>query len=218
MHHYAHATDFGLGFRGPAFRPLLGSGIFTQDGAPWKHSRQLLRPQFATNRSHNFDQVKIWVEALLDMIPNEGGIVNLQPLFFNLTFNTTLFLLFGSYVEDAGGWSGLYGQESEFAQAFNLAQDYLARRAGIGRLYWLIDGKDFKKAYRFCRKFVDEAISKVVEASKAKEKAHALDPEKYVFVDALLAETSDTRVIGDQCMNVLLAGRDSTASALSWTL
>jgi hypothetical protein len=31
--------DFGLGQRLKAFGPLLGSGIFTSDGAHWEHSR-----------------------------------------------------------------------------------------------------------------------------------------------------------------------------------
>lgn len=39
------ATDFkkwGLGERRKvAFRPLLGSGIFTEDGAHWQHSRSV---------------------------------------------------------------------------------------------------------------------------------------------------------------------------------
>ncbi|KAK4242331.1 hypothetical protein C8A03DRAFT_40299 [Achaetomium macrosporum] len=37
-------SDYSLGLRAPTFRPLLGNGIFTQDGATWKHSRHLLPP------------------------------------------------------------------------------------------------------------------------------------------------------------------------------
>jgi len=85
-------SDFDLGLRPVHFRPLMGSGIFTQDGAQWKHSRDLLRPQFASNRYQNFEEIKTSVERLLDQIP-EDGIVDLQPLFFRLTSDTTTFLL-----------------------------------------------------------------------------------------------------------------------------
>ncbi|KAL2022262.1 hypothetical protein VTK56DRAFT_5872 [Thermocarpiscus australiensis] len=38
--------DYGFGCRPAVFAPLLGNGIFTQEGAAWKHSRELLRKQF----------------------------------------------------------------------------------------------------------------------------------------------------------------------------
>ena len=40
-------NDFSLGRRYDFFKPLLGKGIFTLDGEGWKHSRSMLRPQFA---------------------------------------------------------------------------------------------------------------------------------------------------------------------------
>ena len=40
----------------------------------------------------------------------------------------------------------------------------------------------------------------------------------FVFLDALIAETKDPKVIRDQLVNILLAGRDTTACLLSWTL
>jgi hypothetical protein len=41
-------ADFDLGpVRRGNFFPLLGNGIFTQDGKGWEHSRTMMRPQFA---------------------------------------------------------------------------------------------------------------------------------------------------------------------------
>jgi len=41
-------NDFDLGpTRRANFYPLLGDGIFTQDGKAWEHSRAMMRPQFA---------------------------------------------------------------------------------------------------------------------------------------------------------------------------
>ena len=95
----------------------MGSGIFTQDGEQWQHSRELLRPQFISNRMDNFEQVKSAVDALIDRVP-EDGVVDLQPLFFCLTFETTLFLLFGKHLPSLKS-EGITGREAEFADAFN---------------------------------------------------------------------------------------------------
>lgn len=209
--------DYGLGLRAPHFRPLLGSGIFTQDGALWKHSRALLRPQFASNRSQNFEQIKNCVQDLINSIPGDGSTVDLQPLFFKLTFDTTMFLLFGDSVLDLD-WGEVAGQESSFAQAFNLAQDYLAHRGRLGQFHWLMNDRTFRDACKRCHQFVDEAVDKALRPSG---KTHEKDREElhsnYSFIDALAEQTQDRQVLRDQCFNVLLAGRDTTGCCLSWS-
>ncbi|PWY82418.1 cytochrome P450 [Aspergillus eucalypticola CBS 122712] len=181
--------DFGLGLRPPTFLPLLGSGIFTQDGAHWRHSRELLRPQFMTNQFTNFEQIRSAVDSLISSIPDDNG-VDLQPLFFRLTFETTLFLLIGNHLPSLQ-LEGITGQESDFANALNLGQEYLAKR---GRLA------------------VQMALA------SATNKSRGTKTEPYIFIDALIEETRNAKVLRDQCLNILLAGRDTTACCLTWTI
>ncbi|KAL1882906.1 hypothetical protein Daus18300_000544 [Diaporthe australafricana] len=208
--------DYGLGLRSPQFQPLLGSGIFTQDGALWKHSRALLRPQFASNRSQNFEQIKNCVQDLINAIPTDGSTVDLQPLLFKLTFDTTMFLLFGDSVLDLD-WGKVAGQESSFAQAFNQAQDYLAHRGRLGQFYWLLNDKTFREACKRCHRFVDEAVDKALQPSDNIQKKDTELHSNYSFIDALAEQTQDRKVLRDQCFNVLLAGRDTTGCCLSWS-
>lgn len=211
----ASIIEFGLGLRPPTFAPLLGSGIFTQDGPQWKHSRELLRPQFMSNRFQNFEQIRECVENLIACVP-EHGKVDLQPLFFRLTFDTTTFLLFGQQMSSLKS-EGIASRESDFANAFNLAQDYLSHRGRLGNLYWLLGGREFRDACKICHAFVDAAVRQALE--KTGENAVNDSPKKhYVFLDALVQETRDPKVLRDQCLNILLAGRDTTACCLSWTL
>ncbi|KAL9109660.1 MAG: hypothetical protein Q9227_005698 [Pyrenula ochraceoflavens] len=205
-------NDFGLGLRPPTFYPLLGSGIFTQDGAQWKHSRELLRPQFLRNRNENFEQIKECVEALLDGI-EASRTVDLQPLFFRLTFDTTTFLLFGESMSALRS-QDIAGRESEFADAFNLGQDYLSHRGRCGDFYWMMNPPAFRRACKTCHKFVDGAVREALERSDRTRKS---DNESYIFIEALIEETKDTKVLRDQCLNILLAGRDTTACCLLWT-
>ncbi|KAL3475350.1 n-alkane-inducible cytochrome P450 [Aspergillus californicus] len=208
-------TDFNLGLRPPTFDPLLGSGIFTQHGAQWRHSRELLRPQFMTNRFANFEQIQNAVGDLISSIPSSDEI-DMQPLFFRLTFETTLFLLFGQHLPSLKT-DGITGDESKFADAFNLGQDYLAKRGRLGELYWLMGGKEFRSSCRICHDFVDGAVWTALERSSG-SKSRAAGGDPYVFIDALIDETRDPKVLRDQCLNILLAGRDTTACCLTWTL
>ncbi|KAI1310867.1 cytochrome P450 [Xylaria venustula] len=209
----ANFNDYDLGLRPMTFRALLGSGIFTQDGAEWKHSRHLLRPQFASNRAQNFVEIQECVERLANSIPKKG-IVDLQPLFFKLTFETTMFLLFG---EHAYGLKEVTEQESAFANAFNLGQEYLSHRGRLGHFYWLFSGKKFNDACKTCHDFIDETIAKAFKASEEKAQTDQAGESNYIFIDALAQQTRDPIVLRDQCLNILLAGRDTTACCLSWT-
>lgn len=193
----------------------MGSGIFTQEGAEWKHSRELLRPQFMSNRFQNLEQIKRSVQDLIECIPS-SGIVDLQPLFFRLTFDTTTFLLFGRSMSSLAS-EEVAGQESEFADAFNVGQDYLAHFGRLGDFYWVANDREFRKACDTCHKFVDNAVKKALEDSK-RQTTEMAERKHYVFIDALIQETQDPKVLRDQCLNVLLAGRDTTACCLSWTL
>ncbi|GME24196.1 n-alkane-inducible cytochrome P450 [Neofusicoccum parvum] len=204
--------EFGLGVRRATFFPLLGDGIFTQDGRAWKHSRELLRPQFTENRAENFAQIQEAVENLVSLIP-EGRPVDLQPLFFRFTLDTTTFLLFGESIGSLHPKSAelTASKESDFAEAFTVAQDCLAQRGRLGDLYWLIGGPRFWKACNIVHTFVDSMVRERLQDSELERSSG-----KYVFLDALLEQTRDVFTLRSQLLNVLLAGRDTTACCLSW--
>jgi cytochrome P450 len=57
---------------------------------------------------------------------------------------------------------------------------------------------------------VQEALSAETQDGKV--------ADYHSFLDALIQETRDPKVLRDQLLNVLLAGRDTTACCLTWTL
>jgi cytochrome P450 len=168
-----------------------------------------------TNRLNNFEQIRDAVDKLISFVP-EDEMVDLQPLFFRLTFETTLFLLFGRHLPSLKS-EGITDRDFEFAEAFNLGQDYLAQRGRLGDFYWLLGGKKFQNACKICHDFVDSAVKKALDCSGTPENGDKRT-EPYVFIDALVRESSDPKVLRDQCLNILLAGRDTTACCLTWTL
>lgn len=133
-----------------------------------------------------------------------------------------MFLLFGESVASED-WGQVAGQESEFAKAFNLSQEYLSYRGRLGKFYWLLNDRAFRKACKTCHHFIDKAIAKALQVSvrngaPATGDEDASDGGNYSFIEALVQRTTDTKVLRDQCLNLLLAGRDTTACCLHWTL
>jgi len=65
----------------------------------------------------------------------------------------------------------------------------------------------------FINRFIEQALRLAPEELATKSKSD----RDYTFLHALAAFTRDRKVLRDQIMAVLLAGRDTTAATLSWT-
>ena len=85
--------DYGkLAMRNKALSPFLGNGIFSQDGALWKHSRDLIKRLFTRAELSDIDSFKVHVNRFLNLIPRDGSTVDLHPLLLKLVQNPILFL------------------------------------------------------------------------------------------------------------------------------
>ncbi|OAP59055.1 hypothetical protein AYL99_06353 [Fonsecaea erecta] len=205
--------DYGLGVRGEIFAPLLGRGIFTQEGAAWKRSRELLRKQFVRAQYQNLSHFEEHVDNLLSHLPDHG-VVDLQPLFFSLTLDTATALLMGKSVYSLRADIDQDAENREFSESFNLAQDGLAKRFRIAPWHALYNPPAFRRACKTVHAYVDRYIEK----RDLFHKKNRSDGEAYSFIDQIAQESNGTTELRDQLVNILLAGRDSTACCLSWTL
>ncbi|QDS75299.1 hypothetical protein FKW77_001309 [Venturia effusa] len=198
-----HFEDWGLGPRRPIMFPAFGDGIFVQEGPAWKHSREMLRPQFNHSQYDNMDNFEEAVEDLFTAIEaaQEKGndAVDVQPLFFKFTLDTTS--------ADKG--------EMGFAQAFNEVQVYIQHRSRLGDFYWLSGGKKFRKACKTVSDFADWLIDHGLRREKISS-ATAGQKGKYVFLDTIAEAVKTKEALRGQTVNILAAGRDTTAGLLSW--
>jgi cytochrome P450 len=205
-------AEFGFGLRRQIFFPLLGDGIFTQDGLAWKHSRELLRPQFSRQQYRGLDVFRQHVDNLISCIPDNGDPVDLQPLFFRFTLDTTTDFLFGASINSLKKTSSSEGMK--FAEDFDVAQDYVVQRFRLLDLYWLIGGKRFRDSCASVHRFIDDIIDKRYDSAVYSSEMSG----RYIFFDAVAKDSKDRNALRGQLINILLAGRDTTACLLTWTL
>lgn len=205
-------TDFGIGARRAVALPLFGDGIFTQEAADWKHSRDQLRPQLHHKHYSNLDIFRKSVDELIEVVKECRGTVDLQPLFFRMTFDTTTSFLFGKCDSSLGDASGI--KEHRFADAFDTAQQWIIKRLRFAGFYWLIDSREFRQACQDIHAFVDRNID-----GHAQEVPTEIEhPERHSFIHSVSQTTSDRAALRAQAIGILAAGRDTTASLLSWAL
>lgn len=208
--------DFSLGLRLYQFGPLLGSGIFTSDGEKWKYSRAMLRPQFTKDRiSHILDFEPHFLFLKENIDSNNGQYFDIQELFFRFAMDVATDFFFGESVDSlkiTTGASKDLENESKFLNAFNKSQKYLSARASLHKLYFLYDGIEFRQNNKIVRAFCSDCVLKVLCATNEEFD----QTSGYVFLRELAKHTRDPVVLQDQVLNTLLAGRDTTASLLSF--
>jgi len=195
---------------------LYSIGIFTNDGADWAHSREMLRPNFVRSQIGDVATFERHVAHLISKLPPNGSTVNLADFFFRLTMDSATEFLFGESTDSLSKDS-----EDGFAGAFNRSQDNIAMRSRFGpwvkRLPFLFDLGSMDKDQKFVHDFVDYYVEKACAKrdQQRTEKQSEKTSDRYIFIDEIVRQTNDRTRIRDECLNILLAGRDTTASLLT---
>ncbi|KAI0809012.1 cytochrome P450 [Irpex lacteus] len=236
------ATDFEGFEKGPAFikqlGTLLGTGVFNSDGDMWKFHRSISRPFFSKDRISHFDVFDRHATKVLDLIRGriqEGYALDFQDLVARFTLDSATEFLFGRDVcsLDAGlpypstsgvalAQSDLEHPANRFANSFLQAQELTAKRSLFGSAWPL---------WEFWRGKVDEHIATMDEfigpllreaiARKHERKACEVgdvEEESETLLAHLVNSTDDAKIIRDETLNILLAGRDTTAITLTMSI
>ena len=196
------------------FAPLLGHGIFTQEGAAWKRSRDLLRNQFIRTQYQKLESFGEHVDNLLACLSGSQGVVDLQPLLFRLTLDTTTALLLGRSVYSLKGEQVADAEIRAFAENWDIASWGLAKRFRLAPWHFFYSPPRFRRACSAVHRFVDDYIQ-----DRSLDRQMDRQPLKSEsFVDQLAQELNSPTALRDQLLNILLAGRDTTACCLTWTM
>ncbi|KAH0542844.1 hypothetical protein FGG08_002798 [Glutinoglossum americanum] len=213
--------DFDLGYkRHRAFYPLLGNGIFTTDGAAWEHSRAMVRPNFSRNQVADLDTFETHIRNLIAHIPRDGSTVNLQDLFFCLTLDSATEFLFGHSVGSLVPEGSSEGRA--FAEAFDYSQTATTKRIRLGKFLFTYRDKKYTQSCKVVHDFANNFVQRALKYRESLNPEKALESggktkERYVFLNELAKQTDNPKEIRDQLLNILLAGRDTTAGLLSNT-
>ncbi|KAG9244570.1 cytochrome P450 [Calycina marina] len=212
------ATQFGDYGKGEPFHAdwseFLGDSIFTTDADQWHNSRQLIRPMFIKNRVSDLEIFETHTQALLHEIARPGtgreGEVDVSDLFFRYTLDAATHFLLGKSVDS------LDTPEQDFADAFAEVQHIQNVITRMGPLNWMLPRGRFRKGLKVVNDFVNQFIEQALALSPKDLESKTKTVEGFTFLHSLASFTSDRKVLRDQLVAILLAGRDTTACGLSW--
>ena len=206
------ATQFADYGKGEPFHEewkwFLGDSIFTTDGELWHASRQLLRPQFVKTRVADLEIFEHHISKLMALIPPRGGEVDISALFYRFTLDSATDYLLGKSVDS------LRNPDTKFATAFADVQKVQNEMTRVGPFQKILSKGKFWSGLRV----IDEFVQPFIDSALALNPEDLKEKTEQSFLHTLAATgTRERKVIRDQVVAVLLAGRDTTAGALSFT-
>lgn len=209
--------DFAMGrARKTNLKMILGRSIFAVDGVAWQSARETVRPIFARENIANLEMLESHVQTLLSCIEQPGmdaqgwtKPVGLAGLFPCLTIDSATELFLGHSTHSLQ--SRLSGEppKHEFHRAFERIQAVLSIRMRLRSLYWLYGNSEIRESMRILNAFIDDAIREADVDVDSKR-------SKYDFLNTLRERCADVGEVREQVLGMLAAGRDTTASLMSW--
>ncbi|PWN48522.1 putative P450 oxidoreductase, partial [Violaceomyces palustris] len=205
-------------------KDVLGDGIFTTDGDQWKMQRKVASRIFSVSSFKDIITRTIredcdLLQGILARHADRGEVFNIQELFFRFTLSSFVKIAFD---QDTGSLSKP-DQPDEFGDAFNFAQKVLDMR--FVQPWWKLTemfnetGTKMTASRKIIDKFTDEIVTTRREQVKRGEtRPNARKDLLDLFMAHRLSDGSmlSNKQLKDTILNLLIAGRDTTAEALSW--
>jgi len=229
--------------RTESWKPLVGHGIFTSRGLDWRTSRGFVRPQFSKQQIYDLDLFERHVQLLFGAIdkhspgdvaegtPTWTAAFDLQPLFYNFTLDVVTEMLFGysSHSQDPSKRVELTGAEYFGAPDFenigkhmDAGKAWIETRGAFQKYRWLLPSKEFKKHCRALHDFADFFVRRCIRLGDdfldelEQHPGGIPNAERFVLLHELAQLTRDRDELRSQPLNILTAGRDTTAALLGW--
>ncbi|KAI3771918.1 hypothetical protein L6452_03090 [Arctium lappa] len=217
FHNYPKGTRFIS-----LLQDFLGHGIFNSDGEPWKSQRKTASYEFNTRSLRNFVMETAAVELQTRFIPiletaaDSEQVVDLQELLERYSFDNICKVAFNV---DPGCLAGDGNSGSEFMAAFDEAATLSSGRfmyafPGLYKIKKLLNfGSESKlrKSIETVHKFAGDIITSRMEESAGKTKTDEDLLSRFMGISEYSPE-----LLRDVVISFILAGRDTTSSALAW--
>ena len=189
---------------------LFGKGLLTSDGQFWQGQRRLAAPAFAARRIRAYDADM--VEETLRMLDgwHAGDVMDVHPRMMALALRVVVRTIFGS---DIG----------PHIEAMGEALDELtfAVEGRFKRPFLVPDSVPLPANLRYNRAI--RVIERVIAGMIAERRRNGIEGRDDLLSRLMSARDEEGRALPDvqlrdEIMTLLLAGHETTALALSWTI
>ncbi|XP_059629411.1 cytochrome P450 704C1-like [Cornus florida] len=219
-------ANYGKGwFHHSILMALLGDGIHTVDGGKWQHQRKISSYEFSTKMLRDFSSVvfrnnAVKLAGIVSKAATSNQTIEVQDIFMKSTLDAVFKVILGAELDSMCGTNE---EGALFSKAFDEASAITVYR--YVDVFWRINRflnigseakmrESIKVIDRFVYKFIR---SKTEQGQELKHDSSMIQTKKVDLVSRLLeANETDPKYLKDFILSFIIAGKDTTAVALSW--
>ncbi|KAK3336856.1 cytochrome P450 [Cercophora scortea] len=173
-------------------------------------ARALIRPSFVRDQVTDLKCFDRHISNLLAALPRDGSTFDLQTYIVAMTMDSSTDFMMGystnSLVQPAP-------EAQQFLRDFEYAAVEGAKIAILGSVLNYIPHRKLQAAVERMRAYLRSHLKTIIAAKKTSDQTSG--DRSYVFLDEVLKATSDEEYVVDQMLSILVAGRDTTAAAMT---
>ncbi|GJT70534.1 alkane hydroxylase MAH1-like protein [Tanacetum coccineum] len=232
--HHIMSKNFNNYPRGEKFRSIfniLGDGFSSSDGELWASQRRTIMSLLKLPSFQSLFERTIWNKVenglwpLLECLSKSGANLDLQDIFQRFAFDMICTLLFDHDPKSMSTECPNIPCE----KALSEAEEAIFHRHIRPQIFWKVqrllnigNEKKLSNAWETIDQFIYTSLSQK-QNELTNEKCEPLE-EKFNYCATIIKEFKDqsgasgdaTKFLRDNVLNLMVAGRDSTSSTLSW--
>ncbi|KAL3615605.1 hypothetical protein CASFOL_041266 [Castilleja foliolosa] len=202
---------------------LLGDGIFAVDGEKWREQRKLSSLEFSARALRDvssiiFKENAVKFASIVSEAVDSSRPMDIQELFMKSTLDSIFRVAFGV---DLDSMCGSNEEGARFSRAFDDASAFTSWR--VVDITWKIKKAlniGFEAKLKENIKIIDEFVYKLIR-NKTEQYEQSQDDrvdskKQDILTRFLKLSNADPKYLRDIILNFVIAGKDTTATTLSW--
>jgi cytochrome P450 len=201
---------------GAGLRPLLGNSVFLTNGETWKRQRRIIDPAFEGGRLRGtYGAMYAAGEAAVARMAANTGVQDIEPETSHAAADVIFRTLFSIPIEDETATAVF-----EKFRDHQRTQPILNLRAFIPGPRWMprFFSRATKSTARDIRRLITDLTERRMFEIDAGTAPDDLATKIMTTADPVTGQTFSTQEMVDQVAIFFLAGHETSASALAWTL
>lgn len=204
-------------------RDLLGDGLFTVDGDKWREQRKVSSYEFSTKVLRDFSSVifrknAVKLAHMLSEAANNNQSLDINDIFMKATLDSIFKVAFGI---DLDSMCGSSEEGVRFSNAFDDASALTLKRYvditwKIKKFFNIGSEAKLKEKVKVVDEFVYKLIQTKIELMHKGE--DFLFKKDDILSRFLQINDTDPKYLRDIILNFIIAGKDTTATAMTWLI
>ncbi len=207
---YEHYSKKTIDYR--VLMQIMGNGLVSNDGPDWVAQRKLMQPVFSNRNVNGFDEAINQATAKTlqrwESLPR-GETIWMEREMLRLTYQIVGATLFGSDIDE------YHDEVAEILEVVNLRPQEF--KALLTMISWLPVNSN--RQWRKAKKQLDKIVYGLINKRREEGIHHADILDRLLGAkDPDTGRSMDETQLRDEVVTLMLAGHETSANALAWTL